>query len=147
MSTRQGDSLMSGQSPGGQSYVGHTHFWQRAMMTRRQFIGTSAAATGAILSSGLWTPGLALASGAAPKPIPGGLLPFHIFLPGHGSEPSTITDFHGFIGLAHVQGKGTGTNTDTGQQSTLTFDVDVRFMQGVYIGTDGEKHLGTFSFI
>src|SRR5205823_4527488 len=85
------------------------------------------------------------------KPIPGGIVVngtlFHLFLPGPSNEPSTITDFHGSIGLAHVQGNGTGTSTVTGEKHALLFDVDTRFMQGVYIGMDGERHTGTFSFI
>jgi len=101
-------------------------------------------------------PGQALAwgNGAAPRPIPGGIQPFgpgtevfHIFLPGRGAEPSTITDFHGFIGIADTQGTGTGTDTRTGATTTLLFDNDTRFMQGVYIGVDGKKHRGTFGFI
>jgi hypothetical protein len=101
-------------------------------------------------------PGQALAwgNGAAPRPIPGGIQPFgpgtevfHVFLPGRGAEPSTITDFHGFIGIADTQGTGTGTNTHTGATTTLLFDNDTRFMQGVYIGVDGKKHRGTFGFI
>jgi hypothetical protein len=126
------------------------------MLSRRQFLTTAAGATGVVLGSGLWMPGLALAheQGAAPRPIPGGLQPFgpgtevfHIFLPGEGNEPSTITDFHGFIGVAAVDGTGTGTDTTTGATTPLLFDVDTRFMKGVYIGMDGEKHRGTFGFI
>jgi hypothetical protein len=44
-------------------------------------------------------------------------------------------------------GTGTGTNTDTGTTTSLLFDVDMRFMQGVYIGLDGEKHNSTFDLI
>jgi len=101
-------------------------------------------------------PGQALAwgNGAAPRPIPGGLQPFgpgtevfHLFLPGEGNEPITIFDFHGFVGLANVDGTGTGIDTKTGATAPLTFDNDVRFMKGAYIGVDGEKHQGTFGFI
>lgn len=143
-----------GQSHNGHRYVGHTHFWERAMMSRRQFIGTSIGATAAVtLGSGLWIPGQALAwgNGAAPKPIPGGIVVggqlFHVFPVAPNVEPSSITDFHGSIGAAQVQGTGTGTNTDTGHQQGLHFDTDIRFMQGVYIGVDGQKHQGTFGFI
>jgi len=117
-------------------------------------MGTAAGATGAVLASGLWMPGLALADNAAPRPIPGGIRPFgpgtelfHIFPIAPGVELSTSTDFHDASGGAEVQGKGTATNTDTGATSSLSFDVDMRFMQGVYVGMDGEKHRGTFSFI
>src|SRR6266576_4719737 len=113
-----GDSLMEGQSSHGHRYVGHAHFWERAMMSRRQFIRTSVGATGAVRRSPLWIPAVAHASGGTqvpPIPIPGGVAPgLHVFLPGHGAEPSTIFDFNGFIGIAAVQGTGTGTDTSTG---------------------------------
>jgi len=98
-------------------------------------------------------PGSALAWDTAPKPIPGGFEAFGKFFhvdptsPGPDTENSTIFDFHGSIGAADVRGTGTGTNTNTGATSSLLFDVDMRFMQGVYIGLDGKTHTGTFSLI
>ncbi len=143
-----------GGSHTGHHYVGHTHFWERAMLSRRQFMRTAAGATGVVLASGLWMPGRALADSAAPKPIPGGIQPFgpgtevfHVFPIAPGVELSTITDFHGSIGGAEIQGTGTGTNTGTGTTSSLLFDVDMRFIQGVYIGMDEVKHSGTFAFV
>jgi hypothetical protein len=157
LSIPPGDSLTEGQSSKGHPYVGHTHFWERAMLSRRQFIGTSVGAAGAVLSSGLWLPAVAHADvqhNVAPRPIPGGIqFPFagtevfHVFPPVHGAEPSTIFDFNGFVGVAHITGTGTGTDTATGTTTPLLFDVDNRFMQGVYVGVDGKKHRGTFGFI
>lgn len=155
MSIASEDTPITGQSYNGHRYVGHTHFWERAMLSRRQFIRTSVGAAGAVLSSGLWLPAVARAWGqVAPRPIPGGtqlLGPgtelFHVFPPVHGAEPSTIFDFKGFVGVAHLTGSGTGTNTRTGASMSLLFDVDNRFMKGVYIGVDGNKHTGTFGFI
>ena len=123
-------------------------------MARRQFITTAAGTLGLVLGSGLWRPQLARAANPAdPKPIPGGIQPFgpgtevfHIFLPDPGSEPSLITDFHGFVGLAHVTGFGTRTNASTGATSRVFFDNDVRFMKGPYIGVDGKQRNGTFVF-
>ncbi len=153
MSTRQRDFPLNGQSRNGLHYVGHTHFWERALLSRRQFMTVAAGATGVVLGSGLWMPG-ASAHGNAPRPIPGGIQPFgpgtevfHVFPIAPGVEPSTITDFHGSIGAAEIQGTGTATHTDTGTTSSLVFDVDMRFMQGVYIGMDNETHNGTFAFI
>jgi hypothetical protein len=153
----QRDSPDIGQSHSGHHYVGHTHFWERAMLSRRQFIRTSVGATGAVLSSGLWLPAVAHAhenDHVAPRPIPGGtqfLGPgtelFHVFEPVHGLEPITIFDFKGFVGVAHIQGTGTGTDTRTGKTTPLVYDVDNRFMKGVYVGVDGKKHTGTFGFI
>src|SRR5215831_16421517 len=105
--TPSGDTPVEGQSNNGHPYVGHTHFWERAMLSRRQFISTSVGATGAFLSSGFWLPAIAHADEAndvAPRPIPGGIQilgpgteVFHVFGPAHGAEPSTIFDFNGFV--------------------------------------------------
>jgi hypothetical protein len=135
-------------------YVGHRHFWQRAM-ARREFIRTSAGVTALVLGAGIEN---ALPAGAAPpglvwpKPIPGGSIvvngvQFHVNFPVFGNEVSTITDFNGFVAAAETQGTGTGTNTNTGETSTLTFDADVRLMQGVYVGVDGKNHNATFGFV
>lgn len=149
--------LPMGQAQEGERFVGHRHFWERAL-SRRQFIGTAAGASAAVLSSGLWLPTVAQAAGehvatVAPRPIPGGIQPlgpgtpiFHVFLPGEGHEPITITDFHGSIGLADITGAGTG-KLSGDKTMRLTFDTDVRFMQGTYIGVDGARHRGTFAFI
>jgi hypothetical protein len=141
-------------------YVGHQHFLQRAM-PRRQFIAKAAGTVGLVLGSGvfgsgIWRPHLVRATpppGPLPNPIPGGIQPLgpgteliHFFLPGPDSEPSTITDFDGFVGVAHVTGNGTRTDASTGNTSRLFFDADMRFMQGQYIGIDGEQHEGTFCF-
>ena len=63
-------------------------------------------------------------------------------MPGQGGEPSTITDFNGFIGVVHVQGTGTDNSGNT-----LFWDSDIRFMDGVFQGTDGQIHSGTFAFV
>ncbi len=134
-------------------HAGHAHFWQHAM-SRQRFVQTMATATGAALGAGLWLPSPAAAQGSGPRPIPGGIQPlgpgtetFHIILPDHGTEPSTITDFSGVVGLAHVMGAGTGTDTATGKTTPLLMDYDVRFMQGTYVGVDGARHNGSFAFI
>ena len=67
---------------------------------------------------------------------------FHVVLPGPDNEPSTITDYNGFTGIAAVQGHGTDNDGNT-----LYFDVDVRFMKGLYTGMDGRLRQGAFSFI
>ena len=129
--------------------IGHRHFWTRAL-SRRQFLGTTAAATGAAATASLWMPALAQASSRDPKPIPEtlfGTTPFHVQLPGADTELSTISDFNGVLGVAAVSGTGTGTFTDTGASTPLVFDADMRFMQGQYIGMDGQNHEGTFVFV
>ena len=100
----------------------------------------------------------------APVPIPGGFnarkafgarFPdrfFHLFLPGTGTEPSTIFNFRGMVAILNIHGTGTRTELDpdsgvpTGQTSDLPFATDVRVMQGTYVGVDGAEHQGVFSF-
>jgi hypothetical protein len=42
----------------------------------------------------------------------------------------------------------TQTNTKTGEMVRLPFvDSDMRFMQGVFRGTDGKVHQGAFAFV
>jgi hypothetical protein len=103
---------------------------------------------------------------ASPLPIPGLLFPavpggnplggpaIHFDLPGPadnttqtfprtiGGEPSSITNFNGFIGGAHVEGTGTDNHG-----TTLFWDVDLRFMKGVFQGDDGRIRQGTFAFV
>jgi hypothetical protein len=95
-----------------------------------------------------------------PNPIPGGvtgLKPFGIFIHHNPlspltslpdiSDPSQITDFDGFVGLTHIRGGGTGTDTATGATTRLAFQADMGFSQGKFIGTDGRTHEGTFAFV
>lgn len=119
----------------------------RAQMLRR------AVAVGALSGVGLLDAGPALAWwGAQPKPIPGGFDqnftpvpkdPFiHVLPPAVGFEMSTITDFRGIVAATEVQGKARGSDG-----STYTFDADMRFMRGHYVGRDGRKRWGTFGFV
>jgi len=124
----------------------------------------TAATAGLALGAGLVQPAGAVSpfrplfGNAAPQPIPGGtdlydLLGlgsgplFHFFFPAFGQEVSTITDFVGHVGAAEVQGTGTLTNTTSQETTTLTFDADMRFMDGHYIAEDGHPRNGTFGFI
>jgi hypothetical protein len=107
---------------------------------------TAAVGSAVAFRSGLVMPGLALAKkrSSAPTPIPETLFPgapFHV-LPPNSEEPSTIYNFNGFVGATEIQGTGTGGGT-----SGLLFDVDMRFMKGVYVGVDGLAHQGAFSFV
>jgi hypothetical protein len=94
------------------------------------------------------------------KPIPGGGAPFKPFgVPVHHnplspttpladiSDPSQVTDFDGLVGLTHIQGGGTGTNTTTSVATTLAFRADMGFAQGKFIDIDGQLHRGTFVFV
>ncbi len=141
----------------GRRRIGHSHFWQHAM-SRRRFLKTTGGTAGVVLSSGIWLPLLANAGqNADPRPVPGttDLGPLgkrHFFFPttnpfstvtvesGQG-DPSLITDFKGAIGVADLEGTGTGTNTD------LLWACDLRFMKGRFVGVDGDEHKGTFALI
>ena len=139
---------------------GHTHFWERAC-SRRRFLTTTGAAAGALVlgSSGL-TPAFAKPASATPKAIPGGFeYPlrdgsigfFHSLAPGVfdslDTDRSGIFDFKGDIGYAIVDGTGTGLDTDTHVETPLFYEVDLRFMQGEYVGEDQKHHHGTFCLI
>jgi hypothetical protein len=115
-------------------------------------MGSVAGVAGAAVGAGL-LPVNALAgqpsTDLTPKPttqqVTIGGVTFSLAFFGPGVDPSSITDFNGFVGVADVQGTGTGTGPDGTE--TLLFDTDMRFMSGVYVGVDGAVHKGTFGFI
>lgn len=125
-------------------------------LSRRTFLRGSAGAAGLALGSGLLRqlPASAAPPGTGePSPIPGGIQPvpggpvFHIFLPGEGSEPSTITDFNGSVGVSVTQGTWSATGTPTGGVSSGVWEADMRFMKGLFVGTDGRRRQGAFGFV
>lgn len=64
-----------------------------------------------------------------------------------GRDPSTVTNFNGFIGQFDGTFEGTGRNTTTGKTTRYMFHTDTRFMTGEFIGSDEKEHRGTFAFI
>jgi len=148
----------------------HTHHplhLRSHAMSRRQFVRAAVGtfAVGAAFSTGFMKPVLAFAgqgSFVPPLPIPGGSPAlggtFHVFGPGPtgvagaldpiDAEPITVNDFNGFAGLSYISGTVTQTNTSTGEVLTLPFlTSDMRFMKGVYRGTDGRIHQGAFALV
>jgi hypothetical protein len=140
---------------------------QQKWVSRRSLIRGAA---GTALGAGLLRPKLVYADDddgdsehaecVGPNPIPGGvtaLKPFGIFVHHNPlnpavplaniSDPSQVTDFDGFVGLTHIRGGGTGTDTATGVSMRLAFQADMGFSQGKFIGTDGRQHRGTFAFV
>jgi hypothetical protein len=122
----------------------------RASLSRRRFLRSGVAAAGALAGVGLLNAGPAFgADGAEPRPIPGGFdasgnpvgtgAALHVQPPGVGFEMSTITDFNGVIAAADVQG--------TANNGAYFFDCDMRFMDGLYVGTDGKLRQGSFGFV
>ena len=127
-------------------------------------------AAGAMLGAVVLRPGLVNADSNkdqdesaecfGPSPIPGGvkgLAPYGIFIHhnplnpanplGSIHDPSQITDFDGFVGLTHIRGGGTGTDTTTGATIPLAYQADMGFSQGKFLGTDGRVHHGTQVFV
>ena len=89
---------------------------------------------------------------ANPVPIPIGSFGFHVnapaFLDPIDADPSTITDFQGFTGLAYISGMVSRTDRRTNAKVDLPFlSSDMRFMEGEYQGFDGRVRRGTFGFI
>jgi hypothetical protein len=125
--------------------AGHRH-----EPSRRRFLAAGAGLGAAgFLGTQVFGAGTALAARRAgdPRPIPGGIQPFgpgtevfHVFFPGTG-EPNTITNFNGFVGVAHITGAGAGANAN------LSFDVDNRFITGEYIALNGQHFNATFGFL
>jgi hypothetical protein len=71
--------------------------------------------------------------------------------PGFGNaatdDPSVITDFNGHVGVTYVQGWGTHTDKTTGKVKRLPWEVDLRFMKGAYVASDGKQRHRTFALI
>lgn len=97
---------------------------------------------------------------AVPRPIPHISTPpgAHFFFPGPvdanpltspntGHDPSIITDFSGVIANADLNFSGMGTNLNTSARAKYDFHADMRFMDGIFVGLDGERHSGTIGFI
>jgi hypothetical protein len=150
--TEQGLGLLAA-SPIAHREGGHAHFWERAL-SRRTFLGAAGLAGGAVVTSSMWTPLIAEAAAepAPPSPIPipygsivGGKL-FHFNFPVANTDVSSIFDFKGVVGVADINGPGAGVHNGK-PLNGATFGSDNRFMQGVYVGSDGERHRGTFAFI
>jgi hypothetical protein len=99
--------------------VGHSHFWERAL-SRRQ-----------LLARGAYFP-------TSPNPVGSP----DTIESGRG-DPSTITDFNGFIGVGEWAG---GKGVDR-QGQTLYWAADLRFLDGEYVGLDGLRHQGAFAFV
>jgi hypothetical protein len=135
----------------------HAHS-KRLDFSRRQFTRTvgGAAVAGATIASGILTAQGPKGDTFTPVPIPGGTPvlggAFHVFGPGIidpvDAEPSSITNFNGFVGLAFISGMVTRTDTSTGESLRLPFvNNDMRFMIGTFRGSDGRVHQGAFAFI
>ena len=129
--------------PVGASF-GHQHFWERAISRRSFMAGAAAGVGGTALLAGLPLTAAAKGAPGAPRPIPGSIdvagSHFHINLPG-GGDQSTIFDFNGLVAATDTGGVGKGEFAD------LTFDADMRIMEGEYIDLAGRQQHAAFGFI
>lgn len=140
-------------------HSGHCHILPQSLF-RRQFLQAAAgsAALGAVLGAGLLRPQRVAGAGLDIDnvlPIPGTLElfgeEFHVLGPpgtAPDDDPSTVFNFLGTTGIAFISGTCTRRNRKTGETRELPFRFnDMRFMQGIYKGQDGNRRVGTFMFI
>ena len=132
-------------------YTRHAHFWERADLSRRGFLGAGGMALGAGLATA--SPSQAATGDTLPNPIPGGLdllgngHIFHVYLPGTSSELSTITDFNGVLAAADILGTWSGDGVTPPAGTPLVFDAQMRFLAGEYIARNGQRRQGVFAFV
>src|SRR6516165_709814 len=93
------------------------HHATHRLVSRRAFMGGAAGLTATALGASVFRAPAAWAKSASlavPKPTTSvfslGGQDFHLSFFGHGVDPSSITDFNGFVGVADVQGTGTASN-------------------------------------
>jgi hypothetical protein len=66
---------------------------------------------------------------------------------GADSDPSSVYDFQGAVGIAFISGLVDRTDRKTGETRTLPYAFnDMRFMQGQFVGRDGHVRNATFVF-
>ena len=136
-------------------HAAHCHI-HRTRVSRRQFIGAGVGLTAFAATLGS---SAARAQGASPgiglvTPIPTTLpiagQDFHVQAPpftGADSDPSSVYNFDGIVGIAFISGEVERTDRKTGETRTLPYVFnDMRFMQGRFEGRDGHVRKGTFAF-
>ena len=79
-------------------------------------------------------------SGAAATTDPSGVHP-------EGRDPIHVFNFKGVIGQADLMLSGTGTDLETGATAPYQFHTDMRFLHGVYVGTDLAERKASFAFV
>ncbi|HEY7031708.1 MAG TPA: hypothetical protein VH482_10290 [Thermomicrobiales bacterium] len=152
----------SGSSVGFRCRHGHLHRSDQPF-SRRAFARSAVGASALVLAAGRLGQHRVAAQTptAEPRPIPGGIdlgggNLIHVYDYSQGFEPASITDFRGFVGIHHLRGEGTvtggggggsGISTPTATGDRLSYDTDMRFMKGTFVGKDGQEHEGTFGFV
>ena len=153
---------MKGSSPGSRLIAG---------FSRRSFFGRAAATSGAMLLGSSLPVSLRAHDEALPGtddfpvPIPHITTPpgAHFYFPGpvsgaaaptdgsgvhpEGRDPSVIFNFKGVVAQGDFNLSGTGIDLTTGATAPYTFHADMRFMDGVFVGTDLVERRGAFAFV
>ena len=154
-----------------QDFISWKKLQQKSLSRRNLIRETARAAAGAgfVAGSGLWTPARADDDNTSPCAVP---LPNphittppgqHFYFPGpidgsafpsdpsgahqEGRDPSTITNFDGFVGQIEAFFGGMGTDLMTGEKKPCGFHTDTRFIKGEFIASDQKRHKGAFAFI
>ncbi len=131
--------------------------WDESL-SRRKVLTAAAGMFSATVASRLWGLSVlrpAFAADGLPRPIPGGRSAppapevfFHEYPVARGNDPSTITDFRGYFGVASIDvGPVARRDKRTGSTTTLLWRAEMRALKGFYVGTDRQEHLGTFGFV
>jgi hypothetical protein len=127
-----------------------------AAVSRRHFLQGAAGLTA--FAATLGHPRAALARGGPGiglvLPIPTTIdifgQPFHVQAPpftGADSDPSSVYNFEGAVGIAFISGSVQRIDRKTGEARTMPFAFnDMRFMQGRFRGRDGHERDATFIF-
>ena len=136
----------------------HAARCQIRRFSRRQFIQSTAGLTAFAATLG---PSVSRAQGPRGGPGIGLVTPipttlsifgqdFHVQAPpftGVDSDPSSVYDFDGTVGIAFISGSVERTDRKTGETRTLPYVFnDMRFMQGRFVGRDGHVRNATFAF-
>ncbi len=144
-------TMLAGSRASAERALVHHHHPGKAL-SRRAFLRAAGVAGGTTLGASLLGPAAAAARSLRPVPIPGGTeiagKLFHLFLPGPGNEPSTITDFVGDVGIAVVDGTWEVAHGDPRNEVRRgSYEGDLRFMKGVFRAANGGFHQATFGFV
>ena len=123
--------------------------------SRRRFLRAASGVSGLLLVAGKSLPVSAATCDPAAIPetlvLGGGLPDIHVQLPGvltaADTDPSTIWNFNGHVGLAVVDGVGVRTDLRTGMRTRMPYEVDLRFMQGEFVSARRRHCHGTFALI
>ena len=158
-------------SQGATGVHGHAH--HRYFVSRREAIKIGGASAVGVAAWSMFGPGIASANPGGdpahgnrglPSPVGGyspilesifGLqIPFFLpieidpftgFPAGGPFDPSTISDFNGFVAVTEAD--GVTNNTSEGAGTPRRWAVDARLIEGVYKDRDGRTRVGAFTFL